>query len=77
LESDLSAAMSLSTKRGTMTSPSRNITMDFTKRLHKCWEEDIDWKLIPDKLKMVSYNLQILSIRLFTYACISIHFMVM
>ena len=53
-----------------MTSPSRNISMDFTKRLHKCWEEDIDWELIPDKLKTVSYNLQILSINMHVLAYI-------
>ena len=51
---DLSMTMSSGAKRGTMTSPSRNLGMDFNKRLQKCWEEDIDWNLIPETLKTVS-----------------------
>ena len=51
---DLSMNMSSSAKRETMTSPSRNLGMDFNKRLQKCWEEDIDWNLIPETLKTVS-----------------------
>lgn len=55
--------MSSSAKRGAVTSPSRNLGMDFNKRLQKCWEEDIDWNLIPEKLKIVScYNQYIQSI---------------
>ena len=36
-------------------SPNSKEASNLSAKLHKCWELDIDWGLIPEKLKEASY----------------------